>query len=461
LTQLARLRLRLPAPIRVALISLAFGLVITLPMLLFIYHQTDSLFEERLHDRLDDDQRDLMFAYAASGAAALPAAVDEAIHGGELRGGVALLVDARGHKLAGNLSGWPPILPTRSRWSEIRLYSEGQVRPELFAIRTVPLPSGERLLVGTAISERERMRAALLEALLGALLLSIPLGLIGGWAVLKVAERRARAIGNVATRIAGGDFSHRLDEDTGGEEFAMLAAAINAMLERIEELVEQLKLVTDSLAHDLRSPLTRMRANMERATSEAAPERQQQALEAVSLDIDRMLRLISATLEISSAEAGAGRQHFQEFDLAQILRDIYEIYNPIAEERGMSIAVNGPDTLTYVGNRQSIGRAVANLVDNSLHYGAGAIQLGIVEAADFVSVSVSDSGPGIPADLREHALGKYRRLEKARTTEGSGLGLALARAVARLHGGDIALEDNRPGLRVVLTLRRGLNLSIL
>ena len=459
--ELPRLRLRLRAPIRVALISLAFGLVITLPVLLFIYHQTDSLFEERFHDRLDDDERDLMFAYSSSGAAALPAAIDQAMRDGELRGGVALFVDARGHKLAGNLSGWPPILATPSQWSEIRLYSEGQVRPDLFAIRTVALPTGEKLLVGTPISERERMRAALLEALLGALLLSIPLGLTGGWVVLKVAERRARAIGNVASRIAAGDFSHRLNEDTGGEEFTMLAAAINAMLERIEELVEQLRLVTDSLAHDLRSPLTRMRANLERATGPGDRRRQQRALEALSLDIDRMLRLISATLEISSTEVGAGKQHFEHFDVAQLLRDICEIYNPVAEERGMSIAVEAPEQLGYVGNRQSIGRAVANLVDNALHYGGKSIELRATQSGDMIELSVSDRGPGIPPELREHALGKYRRLEEARTTEGSGLGLALARAVARLHGGDIALEDNEPGLRVVLTLRRGLNLSLL
>lgn len=455
------IRLRLPAPIRVALISLAFGLVITLPVLLFVYHQTDSLFEERFHDRLNDDERDLMLVYSSSGAAALPGAIERSLRTGELRGGVALLVDARGRKVAGNLAGWPPVLPAQSAWNEIRLFPEGQVRPDLFAIRTLALPTGGRLLVGTTIGERERMRAALLEALLGALLLSIPLGLVGGWVILKVAERRARAIGNVASRIASGDFSHRLDEDTGGEEFTMLAAAINAMLERIEELVEQLRLVTDSLAHDLRSPLTRMRANLERALGSSDRERQQQSLEAISMDIDGMLRLISATLEISRTEAGAGRQHFEKFDIALLLHDIWEIYNPIAEERGRTIVVTGPETLTYTGNRQSIGRAVANLVDNALHYGSGAIELGVTESAEFVELSVGDRGPGIPPDLREHALDKYRRLEEARTTEGSGLGLPLARAVARLHSGDVALQDNHPGLRVVLTLRRGANLSLL
>jgi len=458
LSALPKLRLRLPAPIRVALISLAFSLVITLPVLLFVYHQADRLYEERIRDRVDDGERDVLFAYASGGRAALARSIDDVIRTGAIRGGVVLLVDSQGHKLAGNLAGWPPVLRTPADWVEFRLYPEGQTRAELFAIRTIGLPSGERLLLGTTIEEREHMRAALLEALLAALLLAVPLGLVGGWFVLKVTERRARAIGKVAAGIAGGDFSHRLDADAESDEFAILARAINAMLERIQELVEQLRLVTDSLAHDLRSPLTRIRANLERAAT-AASEAQQPPLEAISLDVDRMLRLISATLEISSTEAGGGREHFEAFDLADLLRDIGEIYNPVAEDRGMSIEVLGPDRLPYFGNRQSIGRAVANLVDNALKYGAGAIALGATEHGEWIELSVADRGSGIDARRREQALGRYRRLEEARTTEGNGLGLALARAVARLHGGEIELEDNRPGLRAVMRLRRSDNLS--
>lgn len=458
MSALPKLRLRLPAPIRAALISLAFSLVITLPVLLFVYHQADRLYQERIRDRVDDGERDVLFAYASGGRAALARSIDDVIRTGAIRGGVVLLVDGRGHKLAGNLAGWPPVLRTPADWVEFRLYPEGQARAELFAIRTIGLPSGERLLLGTTIEEREHMRAALLEALLAALLLAVPLGLVGGWFVLKVTERRARAIGKVAAGIAGGDFSHRLDADAESDEFAILARAINAMLERIQELVEQLRLVTDSLAHDLRSPLTRIRANLERAAT-AASEAQQPPLEAISLDVDRMLRLISATLEISSTEAGGGREHFEAFDLADLLRDIGEIYNPVAEDRGMSIEAQGPDRLPYFGNRQSIGRAVANLVDNALKYGAGAIALGATDHGEWIDLSVADRGAGIDAQRREQALGRYRRLEEARTTEGSGLGLALARAVARLHGGEIELEDNRPGLRVVMRLRRPDNLS--
>jgi signal transduction histidine kinase len=274
--------------------------------------------------------------------------------------------------------------------------------------------------------------------------------------VMRVTERHAREVGKVAVRIAAGDFSHRLDEQAQGQEFGMIAAAINAMLERIEELVEQLRLVTDSLAHDLRSPLTRMRANIEKAAGYAAAEPEQLALEAISTDIDRLLRLISATLEISRAEAGMGRQQFEEFDLGEMMRSICEIYQPVVEERGLALDLRIRGELVYIGNRQMIGRAVANLMDNALKYGGdgGAIDLGISDKGENVEITVSDRGTGIPPEFREDAMRKYRRLEEARTTEGSGLGLAMARAVARLHGGDLILEDNDPGLRVRLLLPR-------
>jgi signal transduction histidine kinase len=441
---------------RVALISLAFSLLISVPVLLFVYHQTDSLFEQRVRSRIDDRERNLFYGYGQDGVRGMVGAIKEEIDTGMVRNGAILLVDRQGRKIAGNIEAWPPILRPGVDWVEIRLYPEGSRQAVLYALRTIELPTGERLLLGTSIEDRERMRASLLEALVGALLLALPLGLVGGILLLRVTERRARAVGRVAAQIAAGDFSHRLDEQAEGEEFAMVAAAINAMLERIEELVEQLRLVTDSLAHDLRSPLTRMRANIEKAAGYADQEPEQQALEAISTDIDRMLRLISATLEISRAEAGMGRQHFTSFDLGGLLRDICEIYQPVAEERGMAIDLDEPSTIPFFGDRQMIGRAVANLVDNALKYAGngGSIVLAGSDRGDLAEISVSDRGPGIRAELREDAVRKYRRLEESRTTEGSGLGLALVRAVARLHGGDVVLEDNQPGLKVRLVLRR-------
>ena len=440
---------------RSALLSLAFSLLISVPVLLFVYHQTDSLFEERIRDRIDGRERNLLDGYRSGGTAVLVRSIQQELETGLMRNGAILLVDASNRKMAGNIGAWPPTLGTGMDWVEIRLYPEGSRQAVLYALRTFRLPTGERLLLGSNVEDRERMRASLLEALVGALLLAIPLGLIGGIIVLRVTERHARAVGTIAVRIAGGDFSHRLDEEAQGQEFGMIAGAINAMLERIEELVEQLRLVTDSLAHDLRSPLTRMRANVEKAARYAAAEPEQQALEGISTDIDRLLRLISATLEISRAEAGMGRQQFEDFDLGELMRVICEIYQPVVEEEGLSIELGGASELPYLGNRQMIGRAVANLMDNALKYGGGgAIGLAALDRGENVEIVVRDRGPGIPPELREDAIRKYRRLEEARTTEGSGLGLAMARAVARLHGGDIVLEDNGPGLRVRLVLRR-------
>ena len=456
MTQRSRRLFPFSAPVRVALVSLAFSLLISVPVLLFVYHQTDILFERRIRTGIDDRQRDLLYGYGQGGVEGLAAAIKEEVDTGTLRNGAALLTDAAGRKIAGNIASWPRSLGTNLAWTEMRLYPGASRQSVPFAIRTIQLQTGERLLIGTSIDDRERMRAALVEALIGALLLALPLGLLGGFLLLRVTERRARAVGRVAAQIAGGDFSHRLDEQAEGEEFAMVAAAINAMLERIEELVEQLRLVTDSLAHDMRSPLTRMRANIEKAAGYAMAEPEQQALEAISIDIDRLLRLISATLEISRAEAGMGRQQFSQFNLVELLRDICEIYQPVAEEIGMSIELGTEGEIAYCGNRQMIGRAVANLADNALKYAANGerIVLAASDQGDRVEVLVTDRGPGIPSDLREDAIGKYRRLEDARTTEGSGLGLALVRAVARLHGGHIILEDNEPGLRVRLDLRR-------
>jgi signal transduction histidine kinase len=462
LSKRSRRLLPFSAPVRAALISLAFTLLIGVPVLAFVYHQTDSLFEQRIRDRVDVRQRNLLDGYRGGGTKGLLRAIDEELETGLLRNGAILLVDSSNRKIAGNIAAWPPTLPTGAEWVEIRLYPEGSRQAVLYALRTLQLPSGERLLLGSNVEDRERMRASLLEALIGALLLAIPLGLIGGAIVLRVTERHAREVGKVATRIAAGDFSHRLDEEAQGQEFGMIAAAINAMLERIEELVEQLRLVTDSLAHDLRSPLTRMRANIEKAAGYAAAEPEQQALEAISTDIDRLLRVISATLEISRAEAGMGRQQFEEFDLDELISSISEIYQPVVEEMDLSLELKRAGELPYVGNRQMIGRAVANLMDNSLKYGreGGSIELGVHDKRDLVEIIVSDRGPGIASELREDAMRKYRRLEEARTTEGSGLGLAMARAVARLHGGDLILEDNKPGLRVRLVLRRQMHNSI-
>jgi signal transduction histidine kinase len=176
----------------------------------------------------------------------------------------------------------------------------------------------------------------------------------------------------------------------------------------------------------------------------------------IAREIEGMLRMTAGTLEISRTEAGIGRENFAAFDLAVLVSDLCEMYQPLAEERGLSIAVEKPPALVYVGNRELIGQAVSNLVDNAIKYGAsgGIVRIGAEDRGSSIHLWVADRGAGIPAARRGEALRKYGRLDDARTSEGSGLGLALVRAVARLHGGDLLIEDNEPGLRAVIVLGR-------
>jgi signal transduction histidine kinase len=448
-------RLTRSAPGRVLMFCLAFSLLTVVPVLLFIYEQTDRLFENRIVDRIDDRERDLLLGYRSGGLPGLVRSIDREVDSGVLRGGAVLLADSSGRKIAGNLASWPGALGGPTRWTTMRLYPQDAARSEEFALRVIALPTGHRLLLGTNVEARERMRASLFEALLGALALAIPLALVASALVLRITNRQVSALGKVATRIAAGDLTQRVDASGEGQPFEQVAMVINTMLARIEELVGQLRLVTDALAHDLRSPLTRMRAHLENAATQSSEDVRGHSLEGISSEIDGMLRLISSTLEIGRTEAGLGRENFVDFDLGALLHDLCEMYHPLAEDRDVSLAVDNPRPIAFFGNRELLGQAVSNLIDNALKYsGADRLRVGADETGRTIRLWVADDGRGIPAERRADALRKYSRLEEARTTDGSGLGLALVRAVARLHGGELALEENAPGLRAVIALPR-------
>lgn len=448
-------RLRHSTTARFVFLYLALSLVGALPILFFIYHQTDRVVVRGHQSTVEDRTAILIGGYRAGGTAELAREVAER-SAGPLAHGVLLLTDRSGRKLAGNVGAWPPSLGNRTTWREMLLYREGHVRPERFGLSTTQLPSGERLLVGVVVDDRAPVREALLISMLGALILAIPIGLLGSFVLVRFMNSRVNEIADVAGGIAAGDLGRRVETEGTNDPFDRLAMSLNAMLARIEDLVDQLRLVTDALAHDLRSPLMRMRAGLEKAVTECEDSTALQALESIAREIDGMMRLTSSTLEISRTEAGIGRENFSQFDLATLLRDLCEMYDPLAEERGIPINVHDPgEKLDYLGNRELLGQAVSNLIDNALKYAnGGGIQLGADEEAGEVRLWVADRGPGIPIDRRDAAIEKYHRLEQARTSEGSGLGLAMVRAVARLHGGDLTLEDNEPGLRAVIRLSR-------
>jgi len=295
--------------------------------------------------------------------------------------------------------------------------------------------------------------------------LLVVLGLAGGLFVTRRVLRRVDAMTGTTQTIMAGDLGGRLPIAGTGDEIDRLAGNLNAMLERIEVLMRGLKEVSDNIAHDLKTPLTRLRNGAEEALRSAKSEPDyREALEATIEESDGLIRTFDALLMIARAESGQGREEMADVDAAEIVRGVADLYEPVADDRGLGISIDAPQPVPVRGNRELISQALANLVDNAIKYaetgpagvnGAPApIEITARGEGDRILLCVADHGPGIaPAD-RGRVVDRFVRLERSRSQPGSGLGLSLASAVAHLHGGELRLEDNKPGLRAVLALPR-------
>jgi signal transduction histidine kinase len=258
-----------------------------------------------------------------------------------------------------------------------------------------------------------------------------------------------------------GDLSGRLFVAGTGDELDRLAENLNAMLDRIEALMRGLKEVSDNIAHDLKTPLTRLRNRAEEALRAGKSETDYRAaLESTIDESDALMRTFNALLMIARAESGHSRENMEEFDAADVARGVGELYEPLAEEKGLVLKVEAPQPIMLSGQRELVSQAVANLVDNAIKYavpdgGEGSILVTAESEGERVLLTVADNGPGIPEADRPRVVERFVRLERSRSEPGSGLGLSLAAAVARLHGGELILADNRPGLKAVIALPRG------
>jgi signal transduction histidine kinase len=285
----------------------------------------------------------------------------------------------------------------------------------------------------------------------------VVLGLAGGFFVARRVLTRIDAMTQTTVTIMHGDLHERLPVAGTGDELDRLALNLNAMLERIEALMHGLKEVSDNIAHDLKTPLTRLRNRSEEALRAAGNETQYRAaLEGTIEESDALIRTFNALLMIARAESGQARDDMTAFDAAEIVRGIGDLYEPLADDKGLTLKVVAATPAWVRGNRELVSQAFSNLVDNAIKYGASVgggadghpaeIVLKAAERGDRILLSVADSGPGIAPSDRGRVLERFVRLEQSRSEPGSGLGLSLAAAIARLHGGELVLEDNHPGL---------------
>ncbi|MBB4092996.1 HAMP domain-containing histidine kinase [Ochrobactrum pecoris] len=376
-----------------------------------------------------------------------------------------LVADPTGRILAGNVESVEPgVLDTDGvieRGFKYRRYGEQGTETEHRAIAVViALPNGMRLLVGRDLGEPEQFRDVVRRSLM------LALGIMGVGALLiwlfvgRRALKRIDEVSRASQRIMDGDLTGRLPVNGSGDEFDRLSGNLNVMLGKILELNEGLKQVSDNIAHDLKTPLTRLRNRAEEALSgkKAGPE-YRAAMEDIISESDQLIRTFNAILMISRLEAGYSSENLENMPVAPILRDVAEMYEPVAEDAGVSLTLGDLDEVTLHINRELVGQTISNLVDNAVKYAGkyaggeertATVSLSMERDQNWVRIIVADNGPGIPEEKREQATERFVRLEESRTQPGSGLGLSLAKAVMKLHGGALRLEGNDPGLRAVL-----------
>lgn len=374
-----------------------------------------------------------------------------------------LVTTFAGERLAGNVTALPPgTLETQGdKEVDYARGDDGEARPHRALVRVYILPGGFRLMVGRDLEERNAFRQVIRTAIFWSLLLVLTLGAIAAWFVTRRVLKRVDAMSATARSIMAGDLDERLPVGGTGDEFDRLAANLNLMLDRIGELMTGLKEVSDNIAHDLKTPLTRLRNRAEEALrAERSPDEYRAALEATIEESDTLIRLFNALLMIARLEAGQSAEAFARVDVAELVEGVSELYEPLAEEAGGRLKVDLEPGLAVTGSRELVGQAVANLVDNAIKYGMGedadplrrSVLISARRHGGRIEIIVADHGPGIPQDARAKAFERFARLEGARTAPGFGLGLNLVAAVARLHKGDVRLEDGAPGLRAVLSL---------
>jgi len=429
-----------------------------LAMLALIYWQTVIYSTRQTDETIDAEITGLAEQYRQRGLAGLVAVINERSNPERGSSMLYLLTDQRQNPLAGNLSRWPDLEVEKDGWMRFQLSDDGRHKggPHIAQATSFVLAGGVQLLVGRDLSENAAFRNRIVAALVSSGALMLVLGLIGGIVLSRRALARIETINRTSDLIMAGEFDRRVPLKGSGDEFDRLAQNLNAMLDQIERLMAGMRQVTDNIAHDLRSPLGRLRSRIEVALIEPpSTERYRDVLQQTIGEADHLLATFTALLDIAEAEAGSPRAQMTPLDLASFARDLADLYEPVAEEKGLRLTIEtGPDPIEIRGDRHMLSRAIANLVENALKYTptGGTIAVRVTAEGTMARLTVADDGPGIPAEERDRVFDRFYRLEASRTTEGNGLGLSLARAVVRLHGGTIAMADNEPGLLAVVSL---------
>ncbi len=376
-----------------------------------------------------------------------------------------LVTDFTGQRIAGNINAIPTGATEQTGWVEFdyRVPTGDGFEPHIARAYYTRLTSGFVLVVGRDIEERRRYARLIRQTVFLSLALTLLLGLGGGLLMSRNFLQRIDRISRSSQVIMKGDMAERMPVSGSGDELDRLASALNDMLDQIERLMAGMREVSDNVAHDLKSPLTRMRAQVEDALRGGTKASYRAALESTLVEADRLLKTFDSLLSIARAQAGEARKNIADTPLDEVIGDVAELYEPSVEAAGGTLKVAKGKSLIVAADRHLLAQALSNLLDNALKYAAVAakggrrarpltIRISTRQAGDMAEIIVADNGPGIPAADRDRVLARFVRLDPSRSEPGSGLGLSLVASVAKLHGGTFTLEANNPGLKAVLAI---------
>ncbi|HEX5046340.1 MAG TPA: HAMP domain-containing sensor histidine kinase [Gammaproteobacteria bacterium] len=419
----------------------------------FLYWSTFGYIERQTNAVIEAEINGLSEQYKQGGLSALKDVIDDRVMNREDQGAVYLLANLIGTPYAGNLHSWPRELDRfAGEWVDFTVRDPATGRESPVRAMVFRFGLGFRLLVGRDTTELTRVKEVFQRALFYGLPLVLGLSLLGGLLVARGAQRRLADLNRTTRQIMAGDLTRRAPLSGSHDEHDELAQNINAMLDQIEGLLEGMRHVGDSVAHDLRGPLTRLRNRLETLAASAKPDRDDIA-ECVA-QVDHVLDTFNALLRIARVESGAHRSAFAAVELGKIVRDVAELYQAAADERSIALSCDCRARVEVFGDRELLAQALTNLLDNAVKYTppGGSVKLTLERTDDTAVVRVADTGPGVPEADRERVLQRFARLDQARSQPGNGLGLALVKAVALQHHGRLTLSDNAPGLVVILEL---------
>ncbi|MBL4890436.1 MAG: HAMP domain-containing histidine kinase [Rhizobiaceae bacterium] len=446
--------------IRLSLIyALIFG-VLAVAIIFYMTGSTIKIFEAQIETSINSEVLKLEQVFVAGGVNRLVVEMERRSRGPGAN--LYIVTNPAGVIIAGNVANIQSGVLDQVGWTgkpfQYSKFNNNQNNKYLAIARVVEISNGMHFLIGRDISQSETFGKVVKRALIFSLVAMVLLGLLTWFFVGRRALKRIDMVSRSTNRILAGDRSERLPLSGGGDEFDRLSNGMNHMLDQINHLDEGLKQVSDNIAHDLKTPITRLRNKAETALSgKMTAANGRKALASVVEECDTLIKTFDALLMIARVESGSTTAKFTRLNLSEILEDIAELYEPLAQENGLDFKIDIATDIMVSGNRELLSQAMANLIDNAMKYSTkkkgeqASIQINLQRDAKGALISVSDNGPGIPQDKRDHVMERFTRLEKSRTRPGNGLGLSLVKAVVQLHKGTIVLGDNQPGLVVTMS----------